>query len=74
MSKHRKVVRECLAVSEEITSVREPAIVRGLDIGRARTLWKDIDYLAKQCSSKQVRVHASPTPYMDFISKNFSYK
>ena len=68
----RRTVRECSL--EDVASVREPSVVRGVEIGKASALWKQPSYLAKQCSSRQVRVHASPTPHMDFISKNFSYK
>lgn len=69
-------VRECSSVTAaaEIAGIREPAVVRGADIGDAPALWKDVGYLAKRCSSRQVRVHSSSTPYMDFITKNFSYK
>lgn len=68
-------VRECSSASPEaVTSTTEPAILRGADIGHAPTLWKDVAYLSKQCSGRQVRVHSSATPYMDFITKNFSYK
>ena len=68
-------VRECSAGSPgELGQVREPAVVRGADLGEAPTLWKDASYLAKKCSQRQVRVHASSSPHMDFITKNFSYK
>ena len=67
-----RTVRECSL--EDVASVREPGVIRGVEIGKASSLWKQPSYLAKRCSSRQVRVHASPTPRMDFISKNFSYK
>ena len=65
-------VRECSS-PEALTGTREPAILRGADIGDAPALWKDVAYLTKQCSGRQVRVHSSATPFMDFITKNFSY-
>ena len=69
---NRHTVRECSL--EDLAGIREPGVVRSVDIGQASSLWKQPAYLAKQCSSRQVRVHASPTPHMDFISKNFSYR
>ena len=68
----RRTVRECSL--EDLASVREPGVVRGVEIGQASSLWKQPSYLAKQCSSRQVRVHASPTPHMDLKKKNFTYK
>ena len=68
-------VRECSASSPgELDLIREPAVVRGVDLGEAPALWRDASYLANRCPQKQVRVHASSTPHMDFITKNFSYK
>ena len=68
----RHSVRVC-SVSEEVTSVREPAVVKGTQLGEAPSLWKNVSYLAKKCAGREVRVHRSSTPHMDFITKNFSY-
>ena len=68
-------VRECSTASlDAVTGIREPAILREANIGDAPKLWKDVGYLIKKCSGRQVRVHSSATPFMDFITKNFSYK
>ena len=57
----------------EIASKREPAILRGLDIGTACGKWTP-EYLAQNGGEKSVKVHVCPTGKMDFIHKNFAYK
>ena len=56
-----------------VCSQREPAILRGLDIGECSTKWT-VDYLAKAGGDRDVKIHVSSTPQMDFINKNFAYK
>lgn len=69
-------VRECLPPSPpgEVSLIREPAVIRGVDIGAAVALWRDSRYLAKKCAGRKVRVHSCSSPHMDFLSKNFSYE
>ena len=57
----------------EISAKREPAILRGLDIGSACSKWSP-EYLAQCGGEKTVKIHVCPTGRMDFIHKNFVYK
>ena len=57
----------------EISAKREPAILRGLDIGSACSKWRP-EYLAQCGGEKTVKIHVCPTGRMDFIHKNFVYK
>ncbi|XP_061413585.1 tRNA wybutosine-synthesizing protein 5 isoform X1 [Lethenteron reissneri] len=52
---------------------RRPAVLRGVDVGPCLSRW-DADYLQAAGGTRPVRVHASPSPRMDFIHKNFAYK
>ncbi len=66
-----------LSTKEEFHSTvypaRRPAILRGIDLGRAPGLWTP-DYLCQHCGSQPVKVHVCPVAQMDFINKNFAYK
>ena len=57
----------------EVGPKREPALLRGLEIGRARDKWTP-EYLAECGGERTVKVHVCPTGKMDFIHKNFAYK
>lgn len=57
----------------EVTPKREPALLRGLEIGRAREKWTP-EYLAEYGGERTVKIHVCPTGKMDFIHKNFAYK
>ena len=57
----------------EISAKREPAILRGLDIGNASHKWTP-EYLGQCGGERTVKVHVCPTGKMDFIHKNFAYK
>lgn len=57
----------------EVIPKREPALLRGLEIGRAREKWTP-EYLAENGSERTVKIHVCPTGKMDFIHKNFTYK
>lgn len=58
----------------EIYPARKPAVLRGLPIGRCSSTW-DKDYLCStQAGTRSVKVHVSPSPHMDFLSKNFVYR
>lgn len=51
----------------------EPAIFRGLDIGPCVDLWSN-DYLLEHIGAdRKVSIHDSPSPHMNFQTKNFSY-
>lgn len=63
----------CELLNEFVLSKREPAILRGFDFGNCRTKWT-WDYLQQACGSRKVKVHVSPSPQMDFITKNFVYR
>ncbi|XP_071509885.1 tRNA wybutosine-synthesizing protein 5-like [Diadema antillarum] len=52
---------------------RKPAILRGVDIGPCSAKWTP-DYLAEQGGDREVKIHVSPTPKMDFITKNYAYR
>ncbi|CAG2187969.1 TYW5 [Mytilus edulis] len=58
----------------EIYTKRLPVIIRGQDIGPCIDCWKSMEYLGKKGGSKEVKIHVSPTPQMDFINKNFLYR
>ncbi|XP_001635034.2 tRNA wybutosine-synthesizing protein 5 isoform X1 [Nematostella vectensis] len=57
----------------DVYSKREPAVLRGLDIGAAVTKWTP-KYLAEVGGEKLVKVHVCSEKGMDFINKNFVYK
>ena len=52
----------------------KPALLRDIDLGAALDLWKSTDYLATRVGSRPVKIHVSPSPKMDFVSKNFLYR
>jgi tRNA wybutosine-synthesizing protein 5 len=49
-------------------------VIRGQDIGPCINQWKSIDYLAQKGGNKEIKIHVSETPQMDFINKNFLYR
>ncbi|XP_046584131.1 tRNA wybutosine-synthesizing protein 5-like [Haliotis rubra] len=52
---------------------RKPVILRGIDIGPCREKWS-VDHLRKFGGDKEVKIHVSTTPQMDFLKKNFVYR
>lgn len=58
---------------ERVYPTKRPAILRGIDLGRAPHLWT-VDHLCAKCGSRPVKVHVCPMPQADFIKKNFAYK
>jgi tRNA wybutosine-synthesizing protein 5 len=52
---------------------REPALLRGVDIGECTSKWTN-DYICGKVGSVNVKVHVSSSPLMDFVKKNFLYK
>ncbi|GLH09717.1 Hypoxia-inducible factor 1-alpha inhibitor [Gryllus bimaculatus] len=59
--------------TQQIYPRREPALIKGVDIGPCTKLWTR-DYLSEKIGEVPVKVHVSTDPKMDFISKNFVYK
>ena len=57
-----------------IYPLSKPALLRDIDLGAALDLWKSTDYLATRVGSRPVKIHVSPSPKMDFVSKNFLYR
>ena len=57
----------------QILAKREPAVLRGLNLGSAVDKWT-AKYLAESGRGRLVKVHVCPTPRMDFINKNFVYR
>ena len=57
----------------DVSKRRRPALLKGFCLGPASSLWTP-SYLKEMGGKKDVRIHVSPTPRMDFISKNFAYK
>ena len=64
---------DAVEFQEKVWSKREPAILCGLDLGKAQDLWSP-EYLSNQVGSQPVKVHVCPEPQMDFITKNFVYR
>ncbi|XP_018611390.1 tRNA wybutosine-synthesizing protein 5 isoform X1 [Scleropages formosus] len=52
---------------------RRPAVLRGVSVGTCCDRWT-VDYLAERGGSKDVKVHVSAEPQMDFLHKNFLYR
>ncbi|XP_028291726.1 tRNA wybutosine-synthesizing protein 5 isoform X2 [Gouania willdenowi] len=52
---------------------RRPAVLRGVCLGPCLHKWT-VDYLRRKGGSKQVKIHVSTVPQMDFLRKNFVYK
>ncbi len=58
---------------ENVRDKREPAVLKGLDLGRAPEAWTP-EYLGDAVGNQIVKVHVSPEPCMNFLSKNFVYR
>ncbi|XP_060571208.1 tRNA wybutosine-synthesizing protein 5-like, partial [Ruditapes philippinarum] len=67
---HQHVSQETF---NELYTKREPAVLRGLDIGLCREKWTP-EYLAEKGGDREVKIHVSKTAQMDFINKNFMYR
>ncbi|XP_064290080.1 tRNA wybutosine-synthesizing protein 5 isoform X2 [Passer domesticus] len=52
---------------------RKPVVLTGLELGACTTKWTT-DYLSQAEGSKEVKIHVSAVPQMDFLSKNFVYR
>lgn len=52
---------------------REPALIRGVNIGECTSKWTS-EYICEKVGNVDVKVHVSPSPMMNFTSKNFLYR
>ncbi|KAI4877965.1 hypothetical protein NFI96_020743 [Prochilodus magdalenae] len=58
---------------KEIYPLRKPAVLRGVPLGPCVEKWT-VDYLAEKGGDKDVKIHVSSVPQMDFLHKNFIYR
>ncbi|XP_005989578.1 tRNA wybutosine-synthesizing protein 5 [Latimeria chalumnae] len=58
---------------QEIYPLRKPAVLKGIDLGLCTSKWT-VDYISKAGGNRDVKVHVSSVPQMDFIKKNFAYR
>lgn len=56
-----------------ICSKRLPALLKAVDVGPCLEKWTP-EFLVENTKDKEVRVHVSTSPRLDFINKNFAYK
>ncbi|TWW80320.1 tRNA wybutosine-synthesizing protein 5 [Takifugu flavidus] len=54
-------------------SQRKPAVLKGVNLGPCLEKWT-VEYLRQKGSDKEVKIHVSTVPQMDFLRKNFAYK
>lgn len=52
---------------------RRPAVLRGVSLGPCLGKWT-VEYLGQKGGDKEVKIHVSAVPQMDFLRKNFAYK
>lgn len=52
---------------------RRPAVLRGVGLGPCLDRWT-VEYLRQKGGDKEVKIHVSTVPQMDFLHKNFVYK
>ncbi|XP_063794179.1 tRNA wybutosine-synthesizing protein 5 isoform X2 [Pseudophryne corroboree] len=57
----------------ELYPLRKPAVLTDLDLGACKTQWS-LDYMSRRGGERQVKIHVSELPQMDFIQKNFLYR
>ncbi|GAB1602796.1 tRNA wybutosine-synthesizing protein 5-like [Argonauta hians] len=57
----------------ELYPKRVPMVLRGFDLGPCTDKWT-VEYLTSQAGDKNVTVHVSENPQMDFLNKNFLYR
>ncbi|XP_060909926.1 tRNA wybutosine-synthesizing protein 5 isoform X1 [Labrus mixtus] len=61
------------AFLRDIYPQRRPAVLRGMDLGPCLEKWT-AEYLTEKGGDKEVKIHVSTVPQMDFLHKNFAYK
>lgn len=52
---------------------RRPAVLKRVPLGPCVRAWT-VSYLAQKGGDREVKVHVSPEPRMDFLHKNFVYR
>ncbi|KAM6955504.1 LOW QUALITY PROTEIN: tRNA wybutosine-synthesizing protein 5 [Lycodopsis pacificus] len=57
----------------DIYPERRPAVLRGTCLGPCLEMWT-VEYLGQRGGDKEVKIHVSTVPQMDFLHKNFAYK
>ncbi|XP_005813775.1 tRNA wybutosine-synthesizing protein 5 [Xiphophorus maculatus] len=57
----------------EVYPGRSPAVLRGVDLGPCVDRWT-VEYLAMKGGQREVKIHVSSVPQMDFLHKNFIYR
>lgn len=57
----------------DIYPQRRPAVLRGVPLGRCVDRWT-VEYLGSKGGHKEVKIHVSTQPQMDFLLKNFVYR
>ncbi|XP_034042775.1 tRNA wybutosine-synthesizing protein 5 [Thalassophryne amazonica] len=57
----------------DIYPERQPAVLRGVPLGPCLDRWT-VKYLGEKGGNKEVKIHVSTVPKMDFLHKNFVYK
>lgn len=67
------IVSPTRADFEELIRTRQPAILRGLDFGPCKELWKDKVYL-KTREVKSFSVREFKEENLDFLNKNYDFK
>lgn len=56
-----------------IYPMRRPALLKGVCLGPCQEKWT-VEYLKQRGRNKDVKVHVSTLPQMDFLGKNFVYR
>ncbi|CAG5865888.1 tRNA wybutosine-synthesizing protein 5 [Menidia menidia] len=57
----------------EIYPERRPALLRGVNLGECLKKWT-VEYISQKGGKREVKIHVSTVPQMDFLRKNFVYK
>ncbi|XP_019728375.1 tRNA wybutosine-synthesizing protein 5 isoform X2 [Hippocampus comes] len=57
----------------QIYPKRKPAVLRGVCLGPCVDKWT-VEYLAQKGGGKEVKIHVSSVPQMNFLHKNFVYR
>ncbi|CAI9558318.1 unnamed protein product [Staurois parvus] len=58
---------------QEIYPLRKPAVLQDLDLGVCKSQWT-LDYMSRKGGGREVKIHVSELPQLDFIKKNFLYR
>ncbi|XP_030643023.1 tRNA wybutosine-synthesizing protein 5 [Chanos chanos] len=59
--------------TRQIYPLRRPAVLKDVPLGPCLEKWT-VDYLAQKGGDRDVKVHVSSAPQMDFLHKNFIYR